>query len=141
MSSQIAIVGGGGGVGASTAFNLLVRPESYDVTLVEGRSDRARSHDMDMQQVIAAGASGSVRVVDMPAITEADVVVICAAVPLTSNDSHMVYLRGNAAIVREVAAALQGWDGVAVVVTNPVDPLTTWLTGPGGLDPQRVLGY
>jgi malate dehydrogenase len=141
MSTRVAIVGGGGGVGASAAFNLLLRPEPYDVTLVEGRSGMARSHEMDLQQVIAAGATGSVGIVDLDAVAEADVAVIAAAVPLTVNRSRMVYLEGNARIARDVAAALRGWGGVAIVVTNPVDPLTTWLTGPGGLDPARVLGY
>jgi malate dehydrogenase len=141
MSSRVAIVGGGGGVGASAAFNLLLRPEPYDVTLVEGRSGMARSHEMDLQQVIVAGATGSVRIVELDAIADADVVVLAAAVPLTLNRSRMVYLEGNAAIARELAAGLRGWDGVTIVVTNPVDPLTTWLTGPGGLDPARVLGY
>jgi malate dehydrogenase len=141
MSPRVAIVGGGGGVGASVAFNLLLRPVPYDVTLVEGRSGMARSHEMDLQQVIAAGATGSVRIVDLDAITGADVVVVAAAVPLTVNRSRMVYLEGNARIVRDVAAALRGWDGIAIVVTNPVDPLITWLTGPGGLEPARVLGY
>jgi malate/lactate dehydrogenase len=141
MSARIAIVGGGGGVGASVAFNLLLRPEPYDVTLVEGRSGMARSHEMDLQQVIAAGASGSVGVVDLDAIADAEVVVITASVPLTVNTSRMVYLQGNAAILREVTAALGGWHGVAIVVTNPVDALTTWLTRAGGLDPRRVLGY
>ena len=27
------------------------------------------------------------------------------------------------------------------MVTNPVDPLCTWLAGPGGFDRRRVLGY
>ena len=33
MTSRIAIVGGGGGVGASLAFNLLTAPAPYDVAL------------------------------------------------------------------------------------------------------------
>ena len=55
MTARIAIVGGGGGVGASLAFNLLLREEPYEIALVDGRSGMARSHEMDLQQVIAAG--------------------------------------------------------------------------------------
>jgi malate/lactate dehydrogenase len=139
---RIAIVGGGGGVGSSLAFNLLVRPEPFDVALVDGRSGRARSHEMDLQQVIAAGARGTIAVVDHTEVAGTDVVVLTAAAPLTSNRSRMVYLRDNARIVADVTAAITpDWPGTVVVVTNPVDPLCTWLQRRLGLDRRRVIGY
>ena len=142
MTSRIAIVGGGGGVGASLAFNLLTAPAPYDVALVDGRSGMARSHEMDLQQVVAQGATGSVEIVELAAIADADVAVISAAVPLTLNTSRMVYLRDNAAVVAEVVEALpDGWPGVIVMVTNPVDPLCTWLHHSRGLDCRRLVGY
>jgi malate/lactate dehydrogenase len=142
MAKRIAIVGGGGGVGSSLAFNLLVRPEPYDVGLVDGHSGRARSHEMDLQQVVAAGASGSISVVGPDAVLAADVVVIAAAAPLTLNHSRMVYLRDNLEIVRKVTAAITaGWPGTIVMVTNPVDPLCTWLRGALGIDRRRIVGY
>jgi malate/lactate dehydrogenase len=142
MAKRIAIVGGGGGVGSSLAFNLLVRPEPYDVGLVDGHSGRARSHEMDLQQVVAAGATGSISVVGPDAIVAADVVVIAAAAPLTLNRSRMVYLRDNLEIVRKVTAAITaGWPGTIVMVTNPVDPLCTWLRGALGIDRRRIVGY
>ena len=141
MNRRIAIVGGGGGVGASLAFNLLLDEAPYDVALVDGRSGMARSHEMDLQQVVAQGASGSVEIVELGAIADADIVVISASVPLTVNDTRMVYLRDNAAIVAEIGDALpDGWPGVAVMVTNPVDPLCTLLWR-RGLDRRRLLGY
>jgi malate/lactate dehydrogenase len=144
MAPRIAIVGGGGGVGSSLAFNLLVRPEPYDVGLVDGQSGMARSHEMDLQQVVAAGASGSIGVVDQEDVVAADVVVLTAAAPLTLNRSRMVYLQDNAEIVRSVTAAIAAtpaWPGTLVVVTNPVDPLGTCLRDTLGLDRRRVLGY
>jgi malate dehydrogenase len=142
MNARIAIVGGGGGVGGSLAFNLILRDEPYEIVLVDGRSGMARSHEMDLQQVLAAGATGSVRIVELAAVAEADVVVIAASVPLTVNRSRMVYLRDNAAILAQVSRALpRDWPGVTLVVTNPVDPFCTWLQRDSGLDRRRVLGY
>ena len=139
---RIAIVGGGGGVGSSVAFNLLVRPEPFEVGLVDGHSGMARSHEMDLQQVVAAGASGTISVVGHDDVVDADVVVITAAAPLTINRSRMVYLRENLPILRAVTAAITpDWPGTVVVVTNPVDPLCTWLQRELGLDRRRVLGY
>jgi malate/lactate dehydrogenase len=139
---NIAIVGGGGGVGASLAFNLLLAGTTYDVALVDGRSGMARSHEMDLQQVVAQGASGSIEIVELGAIAGADILVVSAATPLTVNRSRMVYLRDNAGIVSEIGDALPSdWGGVVIVVTNPVDPLCTLLQQRRGLDRRRVLGY
>jgi malate/lactate dehydrogenase len=142
MNPCIAIVGGGGGVGSSLAFNLLLRPEPYDVALVDGHSGMAVSHEMDLQQVVASGATGSIEVVGADAVPEADVVVLTAAAPLTVNESRMVYLRDNAEILASVTAPLPSdWPGTVIVVTNPVDPLCTWLQDRLGVDRRRVLGY
>jgi malate dehydrogenase len=100
----------------------------------------ARSHEMDLQQVIAAGASGSITVVGADAIAEADLVVVTAAAPLTANRSRMVYLHDNARILESVTAALKP-AATVVVVTNPVDPLCTWLQREHELDRRRVIGY
>ena len=139
MPARIAIVGGGGGVGSSLAFNLLLREEAYEIGLVDGHSGVARSHEMDLQQVIAAGASGSIAVVGADAIADADLVVVTAAAPLTENRSRMVYLHDNARILDSVTTALKP-AATVVVVTNPVDPLCTWLQRERGLDRRRVIG-
>jgi malate/lactate dehydrogenase len=140
MATRIAIGGGGGGVGSSLAFNLLLQPEPYEIGLVDGQSGMARSHEMDLQQVVTAGASGSIGVVGHAEAAGADVVVVTAAAPLTVNRSRMVYLRDNARIIKEVTAAL-GASATVVVVTNPVDPLCTWIQRERDLHRRRVIGY
>jgi malate/lactate dehydrogenase len=68
--------------------------------------------------------------------------VVTAALPLTANDSRMVYLEGNAQIVSAVVRLLpEDWPGVLLLVTNPVDPLCTLVQRRVGLDRRRVLGY
>jgi malate/lactate dehydrogenase len=75
-------------------------------------------------------------------LARAEVVVVTAAAPLTVNQSRMVYLADNAAIVGGVLDALPaGWPGVLIVVTNPVDPLCTWILHRTGLARSRLLGY
>jgi malate dehydrogenase len=140
---KVVIVGGGGGVGASVAFNLTLRAEPYDCVLLDVREEMAISHAMDMEQVLAQGASGSVRVGDETDYAGADVVVMCAAEPLGLDPSRHAYLRGNAAILRSVSEAMRaaGFDGLLLVVTNPVDPLCTLAVTELGFDRRRVVGY
>jgi malate/lactate dehydrogenase len=140
--TSVAIVGGGGGVGSSAAFNLLRRPEHFDVVLVDRRPEMSTSHVMDLEQVLATEGNGSVRSGGLADLAAADVVVMAAGAPLTVNTSRLTYLHENAEVVRPVADALSSdWGGVLVVVTNPVDPLCTWVQRRTGIDRRRVLGY
>ena len=139
---KILIAGGGGGVGASVAFNLLLGSGGHELTLVDRRPEMVTSHAMDLEQVLEQGASGSIRQGGEDDQVDADIVVVTAAAPLTVNQSRMVYLEANARILASVADRLPvGWGGVLVVVTNPVDPLCTWVARRTGLDRRRVLGY
>jgi malate dehydrogenase len=141
IAMKVAIVGGGGGVGASVAFNLLQRDEPYECVLVDRRQEMALSHALDLEQVMAAGASGSVRTGGTEELEHADVVVMCAAAPLTVNTSRDVYLEANAEIVRSLAEPLGAGDAVIVMVTNPVDPLCTLAAIWMGVERRRIVGY
>jgi malate dehydrogenase len=134
---KVAIAGGAGGVGSSLAFNLLLRPEPFEVAVIDRRPQKVLSHVMDLEQVLALGGGRSVRAAGYDDVRDADVVVVCASAPLTENRSRSVYLADNAEIVGAIAERLAGWDGVLVVVTNPVDALCSRLGG----DRRRVLGY
>jgi malate/lactate dehydrogenase len=100
------------------------------------------SHAWDLEQVLEQDASGTIREGGPEDLAAADVVVVTAAAALTVNQSRMVYLQDNAKIVAGVADALPaGWTGVLLIVTNPVDPLCTWIQQRRGLDRRRVVGY
>jgi malate dehydrogenase len=139
---KVTIVGGGGGVGSSTAFNLLLLDEPYDAVLVDPRERMVTSHVMDLEQVLELGGTGTIRGGDARDIADADVVVITASAALTVNTSRLVYLQDNARIMQEIAELLGSvWNGVVIVVTNPVDPLCTLCQERSELDRGRVLGY
>jgi malate/lactate dehydrogenase len=134
---KVAIAGGAGGVGSSLAFNLLMCPEPFDVVVIDRRPQKVLSHVMDLEQVLGLGGGRSVRAGEYDDLDQADVVVVCAAEALTENTSRSVYLAGNARIVAAIAERLRGWDGVLIMVTNPVDALCSRLDG----DRRKVLGY
>jgi malate dehydrogenase len=139
---KVVIVGGGGGVGASLAFNLLLAAGGYEVVLVDDRSEMVRSHVLDLEQVLEQGATGVIRHGGDEDIGAADIVVVSAATPLKVNASRMAYLDANARIVASVLDRMpDGWAGVLLVVTNPVDPLCTIAQRQTGLERRRVLGY
>jgi malate dehydrogenase len=139
---KVAIIGGAGGVGASTAFNLVLIGGGHEIVLVDRRPEMITSHLMDLEQVLELSPGCTVAGGDLRDVRDADVVVLLSATPLTVGTSRLEYLAKNAVIADELADELTaGWGGVAVVVTNPVDPLVTRLQQRTGLDRRRVVGY
>jgi malate dehydrogenase len=139
---KVAIAGAGGGVGASVAFNLLAGPLDCEVVMADSRPSMLRSHLWDLEQVLEQRTTGAVREGGLSDMASADVVVVAASAPLTLNESRMVYLADNARILSPLLDVLRdGWPGVLILVTNPVDPLCTWAQRRTGLDRRKVLGY
>lgn len=140
---KVTIVGGAGGVGSSAAFNLLRSSEPFDVVIVDRKQHMIASHVMDMQDVVSLGGARSVHAGTAEDCLDSDVVVMAAGVPTTPNTDRRVFFGRNAGIVAEVVEPLAAsrWDGVLVVMTNPVDAHVTRLVERGLLPRERVLGY
>lgn len=131
-------------MGSSTAFNLLRLPGAYEVVVVDRRAEMVASHVMDLEQVLELEGAGGVRGGAVEDVLDADVVVVTAATPLTVNTSRLAYLTANAEVLEGLVALLEGaegWPGVLLVVTNPVDPLCGWIRRRTRIDRSRVLGY
>lgn len=129
-------------MGASTAFNLVLMRGGEEIVLVDARPEMITSHVMDLEQVLELSPGCTVRGGGESDLSDADVVVMLSATPLTVGTSRLEYLARNAVIADELADVLEtGWPGVVVVVTNPVDPLVTRLQQRTRLDRRRVLGY
>jgi malate dehydrogenase len=138
---KVTIVGGAGGVGASTAFNLALMRGGHEVVLVDNRPEMSTSHVMDLEQVLEQSPGCTLRGGETSDVRYADVVVLLSATPLTAGTPRVEYLAQNALIADDLADALgTPWHGSLVVVTNPVDPLVTRLLRRTGLDRRRILG-
>ena len=139
---KVTIVGGAGGVGASTAFNLALLRGGHEVVLVDNRPEMITSHVMDLDQVLELSPGCTVRGGELGDVRDADVVVLISATPITAGTPRVEYLARNALIADELAGELTApWAGTILVVTNPVDPIVTRLQQRIGLDRRRVLGY
>ena len=136
---KVTLVGGAGGVGASAAFNLVLRG-AYEIVIVDELPSQVESHVMDLAEVLEQRPGCSVRAGNIDDLRDADIVVLSAAAPLTVNTSRLSYLEVNARIVDTIAGLLSPGSTV-VVVTNPVDPLVVRLNEQTVLPRTRVLGY
>ena len=141
---RVVIIGGGGGVGSALAFCLATAPEAFELVLTDSRPHMITSHVMDLENAVAlAPAASTVRGGTLADAAGADVVVCCASAPLRPNSSRAVYLEENRRILADTLEPLRatGFHGVLLLLTNPVDPLLTWLYRRGWPKRGRLLGY
>ena len=103
---RVAIVGGAGGTGAATAFNLVLTGLPLDIAVVDAREAMVTSHLMDLDQVLELSPGCSLARGSEDTVHEADLVVVTAAAPLTVNASRLVYLDDNARIEKHAAAVI-----------------------------------
>jgi len=137
------LIGGAGGIGSSVAFNLLRTSTPYEIVIVDTRENMIVSHVMDLGDALSLGGAHAIRGGTLDDALDADIVVVSASVPLRLNASRDVFLQDNASLLTSIIDPLtaSGWAGVFVLMTNPVDPLLTWILRRTGWDRLRVLGY
>jgi malate dehydrogenase len=140
---KIVIIGGAGGIGSSVAFNLLRTDTPYDIVIVDNRANMITSHVMDLNDALSLGGARSIRGGEISDAFDADVVVVSAGVPLILNTSRDIFLHANATLLAGIVDPLVAakWSGVFLLMTNPVDPLLTWISRRTGWPKDRLLGY
>lgn len=136
---RIGIIGLGW-VGSSVAVSLAHAGFARELWLEDLREGLAEGEAMDLSHGAPFLPAVTVRNADLAEMRDADAVVIAAGRNGKPGESRLDLLADNARVVRNLGNAFQGYRGLLVVVTNPVDVLTHVLTEASGLPPERVLG-
>lgn len=138
----VAVVGGGGRVGATFAYALVLSGLASRIVLVDAHRARAEGEAIDLMH-----GSPFVRPVEVKAggyedCAEADIIVVTAGAAQSPGETRLDLLRRNVTIFREVIPAVtRGNDsGILLVVSNPVDVLTHAAWELSGWPPGRVIG-
>ncbi|MGM0605408.1 MAG: malate dehydrogenase [Halobacteriota archaeon] len=154
---EVAIIGGAGTVGSTTAYTLAVERPEIDITLVDVAEDAARGHSIDIRhgrsfpmlpQFGTGGPLGSITAgpSDSASLSEADVAIVTASVPRPPNSAkrggRAAFLDRNLELARSIAAMLREHEPMpVVVVSNPVDRITDRIWRETGWDRSYVMGY
>lgn len=137
--TRIGIIGTGW-VGSSIAISCLHRGVANELLLHDRRAGLAEGEAMDLEHGSSFYPAASVRSAGIDEMTGADLVVVAAGRNGGPGESRLDLLRDNAAATRDIAQAFRNYQGVVVMVANPVDVLTAVFTRHSGLPPERVIG-
>lgn len=144
MDNNKIMIVGTGNVGASIAFALInQRTAVNEIILTDIIAKDAEGEAMDLNDALSSAPSYvKVRNGTYKDARDCDVVVITAGAAQKPGESRLHLLRKNVSILQGMIEQIMasGFDGILLVVTNPMDVMTYFAWKFSGLPAERVLG-
>lgn len=137
---MIGIIGSGN-VGANTAFFLAEKGVDH-VTLFDIQDGLARGKALDMMEAAPIrGYRTTISGTDDPArVMDADIVIITAGSVRKPGMDREALFQANQEIIIDYAGKITGPDTRVIIVSEPVDLLTTLFARHSSLSPDRIMG-
>ncbi len=139
---KIAVVGAGL-VGMSFAYALVFSHACDELVIIDIDRKKAEGEAMDLNHGMAfSGGNMKIYAADYDAVSDADILVIAAGVAQKPGESRIALLRRNARILASItdSACKNGFDGIFLIATNPVDIMTEIVRRRSGFPASRVIG-
>ncbi len=136
---KVGIIGMGW-VGSSVAISTLHGGIARELLIHDLKLEIAEGEAMDLAHGSSFYPRTDIRVAAVEDMLHADAIIIAAGVGGGPDSSRLSLLAANAAIARGLGAKLRQFQGLVIVVTNPVDVMTQLITETSGLPPARVIG-
>ena len=139
--TRIAIIGCGH-VGTSCAYAILHTRLVREIVLIGDTENHVYGEAMDLQHAVPLGAPIRIFAGTYKDAAASSIVVVTVGTPGKFQGSRLDMLAGNVVIVRSCVARLmaEGFNGVLIIATNPVDVLTYVVHKESGLLPGQVMG-
>lgn len=135
---------GTGNVGASIAFAMVnQRTAVNELILTDINAEDAEGEAMDLRDALAVAPSYmKISSGTYDDAKDCNIVIIAAGAAQKPGETRMDLLQKNAAIFKDMIARIvdSGFDGIFLVVTNPMDVLTYLTWQYSGFPSERVIG-
>lgn len=135
---------GTGNVGSSIAYALLnQRTAVKEIILVDIDNEDAKGEVMDLSDALAVAPSYlKLKAGSYPDAGDADVCIITAGANQKPGETRTDLVKKNAKIIKEIVESVMnsGFNGIFLMVSNPVDTLSFLTYKYSGLPSEKVIG-
>lgn len=143
MANKVMIVGTGN-VGASVGYCLInQRTAVSELVLTDINMEDAEGEAMDLRDTLAVSPSFmKITAGTYKDAGDCDIIIITAGAPQKPGETRMDLLKKNAAIFKDMIDQIMesGFNGIFIVVSNPMDVLTYLTWRYSGLPAEQVIG-
>lgn len=143
MNNKVVIIGCGN-VGMSYAYALLnQRTNVQELVLIDLNKDRIEGEAMDLNHCLAfAPTQSKIKAGDYSDCKNATIVVIAAGANQNPGETRMDLINKNSSIFKNIIDNVMnnGFNGIFLVATNPLDVMTYLTYKYSKLSPDKVIG-
>lgn len=143
-NNKKVVIIGCGNVGMSYAYALLnQRTHVNSLALIDLNKERVEGEVMDLNHCLAFSPSKmKIKVGDYSDCKDADLIVIAAGVNQKPGETRIDLLKRNASIFKGIITEVMknGFDGIFLIATNPVDIMTYLTQRYSNLPRYKVIG-
>ncbi|KAJ2709666.1 hypothetical protein H4R19_004134 [Coemansia spiralis] len=138
---RVSIIGGGGNVGAATAFALIVKGVAAEVLLVDLSEKAAEGQALDIGDASFV-LPGTCRRGSYQEAGQSDIIIISAGAKQKPNEPRSALIDRNCKIVQSIMENMKPLKPTAkiLVISNPVDVMTDLAQKASGLPRHQVIG-
>lgn len=140
--TKIAIIGCGL-VGSSTAFSILTQGLCDELVMVDINNEKSYGESMDLSDGIEyLNLNVKVKNGSYEDCSDANIVVITAGPPPKANQTRLDMMGITQKITKSIVDPIMasGFDGIFLVVSNPVDVIAYYVWKLSGLPSNQVIG-
>ncbi len=138
------VICGVGNVGANTAYTLVNQGLCEEIVLIDVNKEKAYAEALDMQHAIHfMNRNITIKAGDYSDCSDADIVIITASAPMPKDsNSRLDMLKPSLNIIRSIVTSVMAskFNGIFVVISNPVDIMTYFTWKISGLPKNQVIG-
>jgi len=142
QKSKVAVIGCGL-VGSSTAFSLITQGVCDEILMIDINEERAWGEVLDLRDTIKyLDRNVKVKKGTYADCGDVDIIVITAGAPPKAGQSRLDTLEISAKIMKSIVEPVMasGFDGIFIVVSNPVDMVAYYVYKLSGLPKNQVIG-
>ena len=138
---KVAIVGCGF-VGSSSAFALMQSGLFSEMVLIDVDKDRAEGEALDISHGTPFGSPMKIYAGDYEDASDAAIIVVTAGAAQKPGETRLDLVNKNVSIFKSIIPRIRevGFEGILLIVSNPVDVLTYAAMKMSGLPESHVLG-
>lgn len=142
INARKAVMIGCGFVGSASVFSLMQSGLFSEIAMIDADHSKAEGEAMDIGHGIPFAQHMKIYAGDYDDVSNAAIVIITAGANQKANETRLDLIHKNVAIFKQIIPeiAKRNFQGILLVVSNPVDILTFVAQKLSGLPENRVIG-
>ena len=142
INSRKVVVVGCGFVGSSSAFALMQSQLFSEMVLIDADQKRAEGEAIDISHGMVFASPMKIYAGTYDDISDAAVIVITAGANQKPDETRLDLIKKNSRIMKSIVGEIKKreFEGILLIVSNPVDILTYIALKESGYPANRVIG-